>query len=451
MEFISDLSRAPPEPEEIAFERTSPRLARQGREHLDFPDDVAARRQHRDPRPKNSYLIASEPDYFHDSRAEQPQSAAMGRLTVDARPFSLEGQPRSRHYIQRDAETAELKAYFIQQGQSMPRQRTFVLHGMGGKGKSTLCKEFASKHRKSFSAVLWVDGSSLESLFNSLARIARRYPDIVVVGEFSTILIGSSGEAQDTRPQFDYEEAGRKLLAWLSEEENTGWLFILDNVDRSWQTANDPQAYEYRRYIPYADHGNILITTRLQFLSHEGDSMRLDKMSQNQAREVLLSYAERRLEDTDELLRELDVLPLALAHAGSYLSRNTMSVLKYLDKYHATFISLTNSQWKSTFDKSQRSIATCGIHTYIHRLICAALRYVQLFWRAGSTPWKKEEERSKISHQQCLHVNLIRNLMNASLGLASNECYPIRNAMLSPPRSSNNDHSSTPRWLSPCP
>ncbi|KAF7191673.1 Kinesin light chain [Pseudocercospora fuligena] len=72
---------------------------------------------------------------------------------------------------------------------------------------------------------------------------------------------------------------------------------------------------------------------------------------------VQLRRRSRRL-DTGELLRELDGLPLALAHAGSYLSRNTMSVRKYLDKYHATFLSLMQSQWRSTFDDSQRSIAT---------------------------------------------------------------------------------------------
>lgn len=170
---------------------------------------------------------------------------------------------------------------------------------MGGMGKSTLCKEFASDNRKSFSAVLWVDGSSLESLYNSLARIARRFLDIIVVSESSAILMGSSGEAKETRPRFDYKEAGRKLLAWLSEEENTEWLFILDNVDRNWETSNDPQAYDYRRYIPHADHGNILITTRLQLLPHEGESMRLDKMNQKQAREVLQSYAGRQLEGKD--------------------------------------------------------------------------------------------------------------------------------------------------------
>lgn len=62
--------------------------------------------------------------------------------------------------------------------------------------------------------------------------------------------------------------------------------------------------------------------------------------------------------DVNDLLDTLDGLPLALAHAGSHLSRNTMPTRKYLEKYNQTFSKLVESQLKSTFDPSQRSIAT---------------------------------------------------------------------------------------------
>lgn len=220
--------------------------------------------------------------------------ASSAHLEAVDRPFSLEGLPRISNFVPRPEQMDELKAYF-RKPRSVKR-RVFILHGTGGMGKSSLCAYFASQCRKEFSAVMWVDGSSRESLQASLARIAKRFLDIIVVNESSGTIVGVSGEARETRPRFDHREAGRKLLAWLSEPENTEWLFILDNLDRNWQAGKDPQAYNYEEFIPYLDHGNILITTRLELLHSHGRSMRLDKMGKEQAHAVLLQHAGRPLE-----------------------------------------------------------------------------------------------------------------------------------------------------------
>lgn len=47
------------------------------------------------------------------------------------------------------------------------RQKRFVLHGLGGIGKTQLSVEFASQHHRKFSAVFWLDGRSKNSIKQS--------------------------------------------------------------------------------------------------------------------------------------------------------------------------------------------------------------------------------------------------------------------------------------------
>lgn len=96
----------------------------------------------------------------------------------------------------------------------------------------------------------------------------------------------------------DVDEAIAALHQWLSLEANTGWLLVLDNVDREWQGASgraDPQSYDYKDYLPSADHGNVLITTRLGRLQRAKASLRLGEVDNNVGREMLESSAGRAL------------------------------------------------------------------------------------------------------------------------------------------------------------
>jgi hypothetical protein len=96
----------------------------------------------------------------------------------------------------------------------------------------------------------------------------------------------------------DVEGAIEGLHQWLSLEANTGWLLVLDNVDREWQGASgraDPQAYDFKDFLPPADHGSVLITTRLGRLQQKRPSLRLGEVDNDVGREMLESRAGRRL------------------------------------------------------------------------------------------------------------------------------------------------------------
>ena len=65
---------------------------------------------------------------------------------------------------------------------------------------------------------------------------------------------------------------------------------VIDNVDRECQPDNkDPQAYDVLSFFPPANHGSLLITTRLPSLREFGTSTEMGSLALEQALELLYS------------------------------------------------------------------------------------------------------------------------------------------------------------------
>lgn len=64
------------------------------------------------------------------------------------------------------------------------------------------------------------------------------------------------------------------MMTWVSRPDNTRWLLIFDNVDQEHQRGGAYGSYDLRKYLQ-ADHGSILVTTRLSRLQQLGDSKEL--------------------------------------------------------------------------------------------------------------------------------------------------------------------------------
>jgi hypothetical protein len=192
----------------------------------------------------------------------------------------MAGLPVADHFVQREREMAQFEKFFGTDGDGDGRRRKlFVVHGLGGMGKTQLCVEYARQHKEDFTAVFWLDGLSKDALRQSLAAASAR---ATMRGPSSTALLAPDAHNVD--------EAIAALYQWLSLEANTGWLLILDNIDREWQGASeraDPQAYGFKDYLPPADHGNVLITTRLGRLQRAKASLRLGEVDNNVGREML--------------------------------------------------------------------------------------------------------------------------------------------------------------------
>jgi hypothetical protein len=171
-------------------------------------------------------------------------------------------------FVDRPTEMAELENALLPQRQNR-RRKIFVLHGLGGIGKTQLTVEFTRRHHDKFSSVFWLDRSSEVSLKLSIARCAGRIP---------ASQISDMSRAYSTSSKGNLDEVVTEVMVWLAQPDNTDWLVVFDNVDRDYGShTSDPMAYDVRQYFPGADHGSILITTRLVRLEQFGGSQQVSK------------------------------------------------------------------------------------------------------------------------------------------------------------------------------
>ncbi|KAL6714253.1 hypothetical protein ACLMJK_007676 [Lecanora helva] len=256
--------------------------------------------------------------------------------------FSLESVPKVKTFVERSVEMAKLEGALLPQRQS-GRQKVFILHGLGGIGKTQLAVEFARTYHRRFSAVFWLDGRSEESLKRSVASCASR----IAAGQIS-----QASRSYATGGSDDLNAVITEVMGWLAQPDNTEWLLIIDNVDREYNSYRpDPDAYDVKRYFSGADHGAVLVTTRLATLEQLGASQQLGKVNKNQAAAIFQSWYKKQYDPAygERLLRMLDGLPLAIAQAGAYLQQSGVGIERYIKFY--------DKQWKDLM-KPQTSTHT---------------------------------------------------------------------------------------------
>jgi tetratricopeptide (TPR) repeat protein len=135
-------------------------------------------------------------------------------------------------------------------------------------------------------------------------------------------------------------------LVWLANTEE-GWLVIMDNADDPW--------LELAPFLPRCSQGHIIITSRDRHRemlapnsTHSVDGLPLEES-------IGLLLRTSRYEDnivnrglSEKITQELGCLPLALAHAGSYI-RLRQCLSTYLDTYRESSSQLL----KRKFDMPQ--------------------------------------------------------------------------------------------------
>jgi hypothetical protein len=105
--------------------------------------------------------------------------------------------------------------------------------------------------------------------------------------------MASAGSRVSTRTSassvtMDVAQSVNDFRQWLSSAANTNWLIVIDNIDRDWRgKIKDDQAYDYYEFLPHADHGNILITTRLRRLQRPNASLHLGVVDDLLAKEMV--------------------------------------------------------------------------------------------------------------------------------------------------------------------
>ncbi|KAK4890353.1 hypothetical protein LTR49_028740 [Elasticomyces elasticus] len=137
-------------------------------------------------------------------------------------------------------------------------------------------------------------------------------------------------------------------------------MLVIDNVDLEYEgPSKDEQGYDPGGVIPDADHGSVLITTRLAGRARLRDSLHLGHVNDVEAKAILQSSAKKPLQDVDVLLRRLNGLPLALTQAGAYIGRTCIDVSTYIRHFDGTWSDLMRKQDRFPLQEyAQRSMLT---------------------------------------------------------------------------------------------
>jgi len=208
-----------------------------------------------------------------------------GKYKID---FSLKSVPVMSRFVPREEEMQKLRQLFQSKRQETGRRRVVVvIYGLGGIGKTQLAVEFAREHQRMFSAIFWLDGSSETNLKQSFVDMMQRLPQDELT---------ANGVETPTHSVIDIDVAVQECLRWLSLSSNYDWLLIIDNVDRDHQDQDDSLSYNVKGYFPPADHGSILITSRLASLQRYGSGVKVGTVTAEQARVILENNAGRDVE-----------------------------------------------------------------------------------------------------------------------------------------------------------
>ena len=121
------------------------------------------------------------------------------------------------------------------------RQRV-VLWGLGGFGKSRIALEYSRTYQKDYSAVLWINAATYESVEESFAQAATA--------------LRSRISSQRNPPSVDARANVQLVQQWLKSDKNKDWLLILDSLD-------DLDSFDCRSLIPQCSHGSIIVTSTL--------------------------------------------------------------------------------------------------------------------------------------------------------------------------------------------
>ena len=178
--------------------------------------------------------------------------------------FSLVEALETEHFVARQEEVSEIHKIFSGDGS----RRTAVLHGLGGIGKTQLTVAYAKRHKTDYSAIFWLNSKDEDSLKQSFASVARR-----ILKEHP-----SASRLSSVKEDSDLDEVVDAVKRWLDHPENTRWLMLYDNYDNPKVRGNtDPAAVDLRQFLPEADHGSIIITTRSSQVKL-GDHIKVGKL-----------------------------------------------------------------------------------------------------------------------------------------------------------------------------
>ena len=196
--------------------------------------------------------------------------------------FDLSAIPEAVQFVARENELAEMRLLL----HGHKSRSAVVLHGLGGIGKTQLAIEYTTRHKEKYTAIFWLNANDEDSLRLSFRDIAQRVLEDQK-GRPSTSTLAS------VKLDGNLDQVVTAVKTWLNLQRNTRWLMIYDNYDNP-RTGNlDRSAVDIRRFLPRADHGSIIITTRSAQVS-QGHRIHVQKLRNiHEGLEILSNTSKR--------------------------------------------------------------------------------------------------------------------------------------------------------------
>ncbi|OAL45572.1 hypothetical protein IQ07DRAFT_576125 [Pyrenochaeta sp. DS3sAY3a] len=199
-----------------------------------------------------------------------------------------------------------------------------ALVGLGGVGKTQIALQFAYyvKERYPDYSIFWVQAMSMETF-------EQAYADVAI----------ALGIQDPTEAKVDVKPAVQKHL---SSKSSGKWLLIVDNAD-DMEILTGKQQQGLLDFLPRSDDGLILFTTRHSRVAYDiagPDVVQVAKMGTNEGKDMLQRLLPKKLlrddAEVQNLLTELDHLPLAITQAAAFINSNRSSITEYLRLLNGT-------------------------------------------------------------------------------------------------------------------
>ncbi|KAJ7731366.1 hypothetical protein B0H16DRAFT_203281 [Mycena metata] len=235
-------------------------------------------------------------------------------------------------------------------GQDLDKQCIYVLHGLGGAGKTQIALKFIQQS-SSFTSTFFVDASTTKTIETGFKNIAK---------------LRNAGDSS------------ADAVKWLVAKPHN-WLVFFDNADNPKLNLN--------KFLPQCNHGNIIITSRNPELRIYGGSAQVSDMEEEDAVTLLLKSAAQEplptnQESAVQIVRALWYLPLAIVQAGAFIAR-TRALDHYLALYsrncdklmrerpaqsHSNYAWTVYTTWQMSFDQLSASAAMfLQLCSFLHR------------------------------------------------------------------------------------
>lgn len=176
-----------------------------------------------------------------------------------------------------------MRRYF---GSDCDSQRVFVLHGLGGSGKSQLAFKFLRESTRYGSTIYEITtGDNFHFFFFIFS-----FSDVFYIDATNEQTLQTDLEAITPG---NTERSADASLHWLARQRKGNWLLFFDNAD----DVN----LKLKKFFPPCVSGNILVTTRNRELRHysaKDADANVTGMDHEDATNLLLHLA--RAEESDE-------------------------------------------------------------------------------------------------------------------------------------------------------